>query len=96
MLVPRTGDPVPLPDETVGEGMEERPAVRADRWNFVLVWFMRMLALMWIAKGLGYWAVILGVDSAPTIFSEAGVLRGIPHYEWLRSVNGVSAKRYLT
>jgi hypothetical protein len=68
MLVPRTGEPVPFPDETEDEGMEERPAAKADRWNFVLVWFMRMLALMWIAKGLGYWAVILGVDSAPTPF----------------------------
>ena len=68
MLVPRTGDPVPLPDETDDEGIEERPAAKADRWNFILVWFMRMLALMWIAKGLGYWAVILGADSAPTPF----------------------------
>ncbi|HEY7384849.1 MAG TPA: DUF6163 family protein, partial [Beijerinckiaceae bacterium] len=68
MLVPRTGDPVPLPDETDEEGMEERPAAKADRWNFILVWFMRMLALMWIAKGLGYWAVILGADNAPIQF----------------------------
>ena len=51
-----------------GEGLDERAEVRAVRWNFILVWFMRMLALMWIAKGLGYWAVILGADTAPTPF----------------------------
>ena len=50
------------------DGMEVRQGSRAVRWNFILVWFMRMLALMWIAKGLGYWAVILGADSAPTPF----------------------------
>src|SRR5919112_3824346 len=49
------------------DGLAERP-VRAVRWNFILVWFMRMMALMWIAKGLGYWAVILGADTAPTPF----------------------------
>jgi hypothetical protein len=50
------------------EGLDERPVARSVRWNFILVWFMRMLALMWIAKGLGYWAVILGADNAPTPF----------------------------
>lgn len=26
----------------------------------MLVWFMRLMALLWIAKGLGFWAVIVG------------------------------------
>jgi hypothetical protein len=56
------------PLEASEEGLDERPAARAVRWNFILVWFMRMLALIWIAKGLGYWAVILGADNAPTPF----------------------------
>ena len=50
------------------EGLDERPAPRAVSWNIILVWFMRMLALIWIAKGLGYWAVIMGADNAPTSF----------------------------
>jgi fatty acid desaturase len=58
-----------IPDDSE-EGMDERPAARAVRWNFILVWFMRMLALIWIAKGLGYWAVILGADSAPMPFES--------------------------
>ena len=31
------------------------------RWNLVLVWFMRSMALCWIAKGLIAWAGILGI-----------------------------------
>jgi hypothetical protein len=31
------------------------------RWNFVLTWFMRILAILWIMKGLSAWAVILGI-----------------------------------
>ncbi len=57
-----------IPDQSEEEGLDGRPASLAVRWNFILVWFMRMLALMWIAKGLGYWAVILGADNAPTPF----------------------------
>src|SRR3712207_4770587 len=65
-LYPQAADVPDVSEEE--EGLDDRPASRAVRWNFILVWFMRMLALMWIAKGLGYWAVILGADSAPTPF----------------------------
>jgi uncharacterized protein DUF6163 len=65
-------DPQPTPAADLAqppeEGLEERPAARALRWNFILIWFMRILALMWIAKGLGYWAVILGIGHAPAPF----------------------------
>ena len=67
MLRTQTPQPLDAGDEPDAEGIEQSPA-RAVRWNIILVWFMRMLALMWIAKGLGYWAVILGADSAPTSF----------------------------
>lgn len=33
----------------------------AFRWDLALVWFMRVLALAWMAKGLAYWAILLGV-----------------------------------
>lgn len=42
--------------------IEERPAAPAPmRWTFILTWFMRLLAILWIMKGLSAWAVILGV-----------------------------------
>ncbi|MDB5559877.1 MAG: hypothetical protein JWQ36_2811 [Enterovirga sp.] len=34
------------------------------RWNLVLVWFMRILALLWAVKGLIAWANILGIAGA--------------------------------
>ena len=64
----RPPDPADPGNRPADEDLEEAPAARALRWNILLVWFMRMLALMWIAKGLGYWAVILGADNAPTPF----------------------------
>jgi hypothetical protein len=33
----------------------------ALRWSAALTWFMRILALVWIMKGLSAWAVIIGV-----------------------------------
>lgn len=42
--------------------IEERPQAQgALRWSFVHTWFMRLLAILWIMKGLSAWAVILGV-----------------------------------
>lgn len=43
-------------------------ARRPLRWNAVLIWFMRVTALLWIAKGLSFWAVILGAGDAATSF----------------------------
>jgi hypothetical protein len=48
--------------EPGGDRLEER-APRAVRWDVVLTWFMRAVAILWIFKGLGAWAVILGMDA---------------------------------
>ncbi len=46
----------------ISDRIEERPASpAAKRWASILSWFMRLLALLWIMKGLSAWAVILGV-----------------------------------
>lgn len=37
-------------------------AVRTVDWDRVLVWFMRIMAMVWILKGLIAWTIILGVD----------------------------------
>jgi hypothetical protein len=48
--------------EYLSDRIEERPApTTIMRWSFVLTWFMRLLAILWIMKGLSAWAVILGV-----------------------------------
>jgi Family of unknown function (DUF6163) len=42
--------------------IEERPAAPSGtRWSFILTCFLRLLAILWIMKGLSAWAVILGV-----------------------------------
>lgn len=48
--------------------LEERPALGRLRWSFVLTWFMRILAILWIMKGLSAWAVILGVWTPTGLF----------------------------
>lgn len=48
--------------DSVSDRIEERTtAPGAMRWGFVLTWFMRILAVLWIMKGLSAWAIILGV-----------------------------------
>lgn len=64
----RSGNGHPArPDEV----MHERGPTQAVRWNTALVWFMRIMALLWLVKGLIAWSVILGVAGTATPFDEA-------------------------
>ncbi len=40
----------------------------AFRWDLALVWFMRLVALAWVGKGLIYWAILLGVLPQVALF----------------------------
>ena len=55
--------PLAATKDDPSDRIEERPASTAKRlrWNFVLTWFMRILALLWIVKGLSAWATVLGL-----------------------------------
>ena len=44
------------------------------RWTALLVWFMRTMALVWIAWGLYYWSVILGANPLADDFMTMGVV----------------------
>jgi hypothetical protein len=37
------------------------PPVRHLRWELVLAWLLRLLATVWLLKGLSSWATILGI-----------------------------------
>jgi len=50
------------------EGIPQNPAPRSVRWSLILVWFMRVVALLWITKGLAAWAALLGVGAASAPF----------------------------
>jgi hypothetical protein len=53
--------PLDVSKQVVADRIEERRDPSGMRWTLALTWFMRVLALMWIAKGLYAWAVILGM-----------------------------------
>lgn len=38
--------------------------LRKSRWRLVLVWFLRLLAIAWMAKGLFAWTIIFGFGPA--------------------------------
>lgn len=51
----------PLPAmRLVGATAADGPATL--RWTLMLVWFMRTMAVIWIAKGLFAWTIVLGVN----------------------------------
>jgi hypothetical protein len=54
--------PLGLTKDSTGDRIEERTEPSsALRWSFILTGFMRVLALLWILKGLSAWAAILGI-----------------------------------
>jgi hypothetical protein len=46
----------------IGATTTDAPATL--RWALMLVWFMRTMAVVWIAKGLFAWTIVLGVNRA--------------------------------
>ncbi len=52
------GDGEPLLRRTSGEAGSEGGRTR---WRLVLVWLLRILSVIWLAKGLLAWAVIFGL-----------------------------------
>jgi hypothetical protein len=40
------------------------------QWGLVLLWFMRVVAALWILKGLASWMVILGTDPLGVSFDS--------------------------
>ena len=62
--MPRTGSQssAQAAREYLSDRIEERPTPQGFmRWSFVLTCFMRIVAILWIMKGLSAWAVILGI-----------------------------------
>ena len=57
-----------LTNDNPSEQIEQGPPPRVVRWSLILIWFIRVLALLWITKGLAAWAAILGVGPATTSF----------------------------
>jgi hypothetical protein len=63
----------PLPAmRMVGATTTDAPT--ALRWTMMLVWFMRTMAVVWIAKGLFAWTIVLGINHAVADFRELPVV----------------------
>jgi hypothetical protein len=56
----------------VGSTTTDAPA--ALRWTMMLVWFMRTMAVVWIAKGLFSWTIVLGINHAVADFREIPIV----------------------
>ena len=72
----RVVEHAPLPAMRMVGAASERPA--AMRWTRMLVWFMRTIAVVWVAKGLFAWTIVLGINHAVADFVELpAVMRGM-------------------
>lgn len=66
----REPSPAPASTDAALRGSPDPRERRGVRWNGVLVWFMRFVALLWIAKGLSFWATILGAGNPVPVFED--------------------------
>ncbi|MFE1602825.1 DUF6163 family protein [Methylobacterium sp. ID0610] len=69
---PRTGMTLA---EDGGDRIERNPQPQGARWDVVLVWLMRIVAVIWMIKGLSAWAEILGARPGAPPFEGAPVGR---------------------
>jgi hypothetical protein len=60
--------PIGLTKDHASDRIEEPAPPSRLRWSLVLTWFMRLLAILWIMKGLSAWTVILGVWTPAGLF----------------------------
>jgi len=54
------------------EALRASPLPRV-RWGLILVWFLRLMAVLWMMMGLLAWADILGLTPSPLPFEDRGL-----------------------
>lgn len=66
-------------DIVIEPGSRDEPPIGADidspgiRWDMMFVLFLRMTAAIWLFKGIGFWALVMGFGDLP--LSEESRLR---------------------
>jgi hypothetical protein len=66
-------------DLVIEPGTRDEPPIGADidkpgiRWDVMYILFLRLTAFVWLMKGVGFWAIILGLGPIP--FGEETQLR---------------------
>jgi len=66
----RAPEPPPEFSADAALRLEEPTPARDVSWERGLTWFMRLMALLWIAKGLSFWAVIMGAGEVAPPFQD--------------------------
>jgi len=61
--------------ENAADRIERRAPRPETRWDVVLVWLMRVVAVVWMVKGLSAWAEILGARPNAAPFETAPIGR---------------------
>ncbi|MGY2052493.1 DUF6163 family protein [Methylobacterium sp. JK268] len=61
--------------EDGGDRIERHAPQPGARWDIVLIWLMRIVAAIWMVKGLSAWAEILGARPGASPFEGAPVGR---------------------
>ncbi len=69
------GGPRRAGSEEVADRIERRAPRPETRWDVVLVWLMRVVAVIWMVKGLSAWAEILGARPNAAPFETAPIGR---------------------
>ncbi len=69
------GGPRRVGSEEVADRIERRAPRPETRWDVVLVWLMRVVAVVWMVKGLSAWAEILGARPNAAPFETAPIGR---------------------
>lgn len=55
----------------VDPGSRDEPPIGADmtakgiRWDMLMVFYLRLMAGAWMLRGLGYWALVIGLGDVP-------------------------------
>lgn len=68
--VERAPEPPPEFSADAALRLEEPAPGRSFSWDRALTWFMRLMALLWIAKGLSFWGVIVGAGDVVPPFQD--------------------------
>jgi hypothetical protein len=69
------GTPRRAAPEEAADRIERRAPRPETRWDVVLVWLMRVVAVVWMVKGLSAWAEILGARPNAAPFETAPIGR---------------------
>ncbi|AWN46667.1 hypothetical protein DK419_10375 [Methylobacterium terrae] len=69
------GTPRRAVPEEAADRIERRAPRPETRWDVVLVWLMRVVAVVWMVKGLSAWAEILGARPNAAPFETAPIGR---------------------